>query len=228
MAGAAVTEVLDVPVGSGRSVRAYDSGPVDDDRPVLLWHHGTPHTGRPLEPLLELCAGRGVRMITYARPGYGGSTPEPGRDVASVADEVTAILDTLGVGRVIVMGASGGGPPTLACGALLGDRVAAAVTLASLAPYSSEQDWFAGMAAPGALRAAASGREARIRHAETAEFDPAVFVEPDWAALSGPWSDLGADAGAAEEAGPTGSIDDDVAWVSDWASDSTRWTCRCG
>lgn len=222
MASAVVTEVLDVPVGTGRRVRAYDSGPVDDDRPVLLWHQGTPHTGRPLQPLLDLCAARGVRMITYARPGYGGSTPHPGRDVASAAEEVAAILDAVGVGRVIAMGASGGGPPTLACGALLGDRVAAAVTLASLAPYASDQSWFAGMAAPQALRAAVAGREARIRHAETAEFDPAVFVERDWEALSGPWAALGADAGAAEEAGPIGSVDDDVAWVSDWGFELDR------
>jgi hypothetical protein len=39
------------------------------------------------------------------------------------------------------------------------------------------------MASPDALRAALASHEARARHAETAEFDPAVFVDPDWAAL---------------------------------------------
>jgi pimeloyl-ACP methyl ester carboxylesterase len=210
--------VIEVAVGD-RVVEAYDSGVVEDGGPTLLWHHGTPHTGRPLSPVQDLCARHGLRMITYARPGYGGSTPLPGRDVASVAEEVAAVLDAVGAERVITMGASGGGPPSLACGALLADRVMAAVTLASIAPYTGDDAWFSGMASPQALRAALQGRSARARHAETAEFDPAVFVEPDWAALSGAWSVLGTDAGDAQQAGPDGAVDDDLAWASDWGFD---------
>lgn len=209
--------MIEVAVGD-RVVQVYDSGAVEGGGTTLLWHHGTPHTGRPLGPVQELCARHGLRMITYARPGYGGSTPLPGRNVASVAEEVAAILDAVEVDRVITMGASGGGPPSLACGALLSERVVAAVTLASIAPYAGDA-WFDGMAAPQALQASRKGRAARARHAETAEFDPAVFVEPDWAALSGAWSVLGADAGAAEQAGPVGAIDDDLAWASEWGFD---------
>lgn len=207
--------MIEVTVGD-RMVEAYDSGPVESGGLTLLWHHGTPHTGRPLPPVLELCASLGVRTITYARPGYGRSTRLIDRDVASVADEVAAILDAVGVERVLTMGASGGGPPSLACGALLPDRVIAAVTLAGIAPYRGDESWFAGMAAPQALQASVRGRAERTRFAQTAEFDPAVFVEADWAALSGTWSVLSADAGAAEQSGPEGGIDDDVAWAGDW------------
>jgi hypothetical protein len=47
---------------------------------------------------------------------------------------VRAIADGLGLDRRLTHGSSGGGPHALACAALLGDRVAAAATLAAVAP----------------------------------------------------------------------------------------------
>src|SRR6202042_2634095 len=91
-------------------------------------------------------AGRGLRLISYDRPGYGGSTPQPGRTVADCAADVRAICAELGIGRLAMWGISGGGPHLLACAALLPDLVTAAASLASLAPYEAEGlDYFAGM-----------------------------------------------------------------------------------
>ncbi len=85
-------------------------------------------------------------MISYDRPGYGGSTSLPGRQVADVAADVGAIADALGVGRFGVWGHSGGGAPALACAAILGERVAGAACLSGVAPYPAEGlDWLAGM-----------------------------------------------------------------------------------
>jgi len=203
----------DVPTGEGRLLHTFDSG---GDGPVVLFHHGSPATGALLPPMLSATSARGVRLIGYARPSYLGSTAVPGRDVASAAADVAAILDALGVPRCLTFGASGGGPHALACAALLPDRVRAVATLAGIAPYTQDFDWFAGMAAPGALRAAQQGKESRRKFAETDDFDPSVFVDADWAALQGEWSSLGADAGAAGSAGPDGLIEDDVAFASDW------------
>jgi pimeloyl-ACP methyl ester carboxylesterase len=207
---------LDVRIAGG-VLHAYDTGARDASAPfALVWHHGSPQTGAPLEPMLAMAAARGIRLVSYGRPGYGGSTLRPDRDVASAAADVAAIADALGVERIAVMGASGGGPHALACAALLPERVVGAVTLASIAPYTDDFDWFAGMTSPGALRAAREGRDARERFAETEEFDPEQFLPADWAALEQRWASLGADVGRSEAFGPGGLIDDDVAFASPW------------
>jgi pimeloyl-ACP methyl ester carboxylesterase len=114
------------------------------------------------------------------------------------------------------MGASGGGPPALACAALMPERVTGVVCLAGLAPYTGDPDWFDGMVDPGGPQAALEGREARARYAETAEFDERSFTAADYDILAGAWKSLGADAGHAGTTWPDGLVDDDVASVNPW------------
>ncbi|RZS68202.1 pimeloyl-ACP methyl ester carboxylesterase [Agromyces ramosus] len=207
---------VDVRLDDGRVLRAYDSGADAAARLVLMWHHGSPQTGAPLAPVLAAAAARGIRVLSYARPAYGGSTPQPGRDVASAAADAAAVAEAFGVARFAAMGASGGGPHALAGAALLPDRVTAVVTLAAIAPWTDAFDWFDGMQAPGGLRAAMDGREARAGYAETEEFDPEQFLPADFAALDGPWSALGDDVARSAQFGPDGLIDDDVAFAKPW------------
>jgi pimeloyl-ACP methyl ester carboxylesterase len=211
----------DLQLDDGRTLRVYDTG-ADRAAMALVWHHGSPQTGAPLEPLLSAAGARGIRLLSYGRPSYGGSTPRPGRDVASAAADVEQMANALGVGRFAVLGASGGGPHALACAALLPDRVTGTVCLAGIAPLTDDFDWFGGMAADRGLRAAIEGREARARFAASDEFDPESFTPADWAALAGGWSSLGADVGLANDAGPDGLIDDDVAAVSPWGFNVTE------
>jgi pimeloyl-ACP methyl ester carboxylesterase len=206
----------DVQLGDGRVLHAYDSGPDAAARLVLVWHHGSPQTGAPLEPVLAAAAARGIRVLSYGRPSCGGSSPNPGRDVGSSAADVAAVADAFGVDRFAAMGASGGGPHALAGAALLPERVTGVVSIAGLAPYTDAFDWFGGMRSPGGLRAARQGRDARERFAETAEFDPEQFLPADFAALEGEWASLGADVDRSEAFGPGGLIDDDVAFTKPW------------
>ena len=160
--------------------------------------------------------------MSYDRPGYGGSTPNPGRDIASAAADVAYAADALGLDRFAVMGHSGGGPHALACAALLPDRVVAAISVAGLAPYGSAGlDWFAGMCASGeaSLHAAAAGRTVKEAYEYSGfDYDP-EFTGGDLAALDGDWSWLGRVAGAAMKAGPAALIDDDLAYVTPWGFD---------
>ncbi len=211
---------LDLQLTDGRQLVAHDAGSSGASNELtLIWHHGSPQTGALLEPLLAAAATRNIRLLSYARPSYGGSSPNRGRDVGSAAADVAQVADALKIDRFVVMGASGGGPHALACAALLPDRVIGAVALASPAPFPDSFDWYAGMASPDALLAAAAGRVARERYAETEEFDENSFTSADWAALAGRWASLGRDAQRAGGDGPEGVIDDDLAFAAPWGFD---------
>lgn len=224
-----VTE-SDVDLGDGHVLHVYDAGDpgTPDVEPlVVVWHHGTPNIGAPPRPLFEAAARLGIRWVSYDRPGYGGSTPRPDRDVASAARDVAAVADALGVVSFAVMGHSGGGTHDLAPAALLGDRVRGVVSISPVAPFgASGLDWFGGMAPGGeaSLRAAAAGREAKEAHEAAAALVPEGqvdfgFVPADEQAFEGPWRWLGSVVGPALAAGPAALIDDDLAYVTDWGFD---------
>jgi len=128
----------------GRALAIEEAGD-PAGRPVLV-HNGTPNSRHIFVPVAADAAARGLRLIAYDRPGYGGSTPQPGRAVADCAADVRAICAGLGISRLAMWGISGGGPHLLACAALLPGLVTAAASLASLAPSDADGlDWFDGM-----------------------------------------------------------------------------------
>ena len=144
---------------------------VTGDGPLVISLHGTPQ-GHELAPELVAAAGEvGVRVAAYARPGYAESTRQPGRTVADCVPDVLALADALGAERFAVVGASGGGPHALACGALAADRCVAVATVAGVGPWEMDGlEFLAGMG---------EGNEV--------EFGAAVDGEQPLRELIGPW-----------------------------------------
>ncbi|MFI6643393.1 alpha/beta fold hydrolase [Streptomyces sp. NPDC050504] len=144
-------------------------------RPVFLLH-GTPGSRLGPAPRGMVLYQRRTQLITYDRPGYGGSDRLPGRSVVDVVDDVTAIADAIGLDEFAVVGRSGGAPHALACAAKLPDRVTKTAALVGLAPWDAAGlDWFDGMTAhnveaytsaaddPDGLVASFTSRSAEIR-----------------------------------------------------------------
>jgi pimeloyl-ACP methyl ester carboxylesterase len=133
-----------IPTADGRTLHVEITGD-RRGRPIVM-HHGTPGSGHPYGPHVADAAERGICLIGYDRPGYGGSTAQPGRTVADCVADVSAIAKALGFDRIGVWGVSGGGPHALACAALLPELVVGVVSLASIAPYDAPGlDFFGGM-----------------------------------------------------------------------------------
>jgi pimeloyl-ACP methyl ester carboxylesterase len=216
-----ITE-FDLDLGGGRTLHAYDAG--GPGGLAVVWHHGTPGVGGPPRPLFEAAERLGIRWLSYDRPGYGGSTRRPGRNVASSAACAGAVADALGIATFAVMGHSGGGPHALACASLLPERVLGAVIVSGLAPYDAPGlDWFDGVSAPltASLHAALQGLEARERFEAVGTRRDPGFTLADLAALAGPWRWLG-EVRLATGHGVAGLIDDEISYVTSWGFDPAQ------
>ncbi len=122
---------MDISLPDGRRL-GYQVLGDPDGRPIVLLH-GTPGSARQVAGLSGRATDRGLAMITPDRAGYGHSTHDPGRTVASSARDIGQLIGRLGLGRCPVVGLSGGGPTALACGALA-DQVCAVATVGGVGP----------------------------------------------------------------------------------------------
>jgi pimeloyl-ACP methyl ester carboxylesterase len=125
-------ERLAITTVDGRSLTVYDAG--DPDGRPILFHHGTPSSGKPFAPHIGFAQERGIRLVSYDRAGYGDSTRHRGRAVVDVVHDIQSIADALGLERFATWGLSGGGPHALATAAGLRGRVVAVAAAASVAP----------------------------------------------------------------------------------------------
>ena len=73
---------MTVAAGGGRQLEVLVGGP--EGGLPLVFHNGTPGGLVAFGPMAAAAAARGLRTVMYARPGYGASTPQPGRDRKSV------------------------------------------------------------------------------------------------------------------------------------------------
>jgi pimeloyl-ACP methyl ester carboxylesterase len=226
--------VLHVDLADGRVLEAFSAGPADGM--PLVFQNGTPTAAVLLPPLVEVAAARGLRTVMYSRPGYAGSTPQPGRAVSDAAADVGELMNTIGADSFITIGWSGGGPHALACAALLGDRCAAAISLAGVAPYGSPGlDWLAGMGPENveefglALQGGAAltpwlEEQARqlgaVEGSDVADALGGLISDVDRASLTGDFAEyMAACFRRAVSSGVAGWRDDDLGFAKPWGFD---------
>jgi pimeloyl-ACP methyl ester carboxylesterase len=218
----------------GRTLTVREGG--DPGGVPVLTISGTPGSSTLFAAHVRDAEERGVRLFSYDRPGYGGSSRHAGRAAAGCAADIAAVCDELGLDRICVWGISGGGPHALAAAALLPGRVAAAASLASVAPYDADGlDWLAGM---GELNVEEFGvifeGEDAHRAAMEEQREGLLAAKPEdlveqWGTLLGPADrEVATGEFAAEllehmraglEPGGDGWLDDDLAFVKPWGFD---------
>ena len=98
----------------------------------MLWCHGGPGSRAEPAHLAPQARKAGLRIVGIDRPGYGLSTPQPGRSIADWVPDALAVADHLGIGRFVTVGTSTGGAFALALAALAAERVLAVVACCSM------------------------------------------------------------------------------------------------
>jgi pimeloyl-ACP methyl ester carboxylesterase len=227
----------------GRVLRVRDAG--DPDGSVVMYFHGTPGSRLDLGLDEQVAADHGARLVSFDRPGYGGSTPAS-FGLESVAHDAEAVADHLGLEQFATLGQSGGGPFALATAAVLGDRVVQVGVASGPGPFQL---------VPGAVEQLSPGDQIALALlpgdavgaalAFAADFEPLVpiFRRGDPAEMIAAFAELLAprdrelmsDQGRAASfatsmqesvrQGTTGAAWDNVAWVGAWDVEVATVAC---
>lgn len=92
-------------------------GPIEvalrGEGPDVLVLHGTMGGYDQSLILAEVLGRPGYRYLAVSRPGYLGTPLDSGKTCEAQADLCAALLDTLGIAEVAVIGPSGGGPTAI-------------------------------------------------------------------------------------------------------------------
>lgn len=123
----------------GREIAFTEIG--DPEGTGVLFFHGAPMSRWNLGDQEERFARAGLRVVSPDRPGYGGSTPVPGRSLIDWARDTTALADALGIDRFLVAAHSSGGPYGAMVAATLPDRVLGTVILGGVTDFSWGPAW---------------------------------------------------------------------------------------
>ncbi|KAH7152887.1 Alpha/Beta hydrolase protein [Dactylonectria macrodidyma] len=133
----------------GRTLGFAEYG--EPDGAPVLYFHGYPSSRLQAGPVHEVAHRRGLRFIALDRPGFGLSSPQPGRRLLDWPDDVRAFAEGMQLHRFAVLGLSGGGPFALACARALPRDMLAGVGL-----FASGPPWAAGAHHMSLFRRAAS------------------------------------------------------------------------
>lgn len=148
----------------------------------FLYFHGYPSSRLEGVGIDTIARKRNLRVFTLERPGFGISTPQPGRRIIDFAQDVKAFTDSMGLKRVAIMGGSGGGPYALACAHELPRDLMSAVGLfASGGPFDKSWEGIP-------MRSKLAALAAKHRPSALGGVATGVVGTAKWALRSGPGS----------------------------------------
>jgi pimeloyl-ACP methyl ester carboxylesterase len=128
---------LTVTLPDGRLLGYAEYG--DPSGAPIFGFHGTPGSRLMFSLAHPVALNLGIRLIAPERPGFGISTYQRGRTLASYAIDIADFADALAIGQFAVAGVSGGGPYAAACAALLPDRVSALGLVSPVGPMAGAE-----------------------------------------------------------------------------------------
>lgn len=207
--------------------------------PPLLRLQGTPGCRLSGHPHREIWSDLGLRVVTVDRPGYGRSTPMPGRRLGEAVDDVVEALDQLGIERVHVYGRSGGGPHALALAARHPDRVVTVAIAVGAAPLTSAESTHLVQVNRAGWEAVQAGRQAVVDYLtplraailadpvrgfvdavdDAPETDRQIMSDADWQ------RGMAAELQEALSPGVEGWVDDTMAILGQWDIDLASVRC---
>jgi len=221
--------ILSLP--DGRSLEYEEHG--EPAAYTVLFHHGMPGSVVFMPTVLGPLVDAGFHVITYSRPGYGGSSPHDGRSVLDTARDCVELLTHLAVDHYLTVGWSAGGPHALALAALDPGRVAGVLLIASFAPFEAPLPEFTeGMGAQNVVQFQ-SAIQGQTAMRETIRQMVTAIRDRSSADVAGEMSSLLPAADAAAMAGPYGAdneanmgyglSDGEEGWISDLAALTSDW-----
>lgn len=105
----------------------------------VLGFHGTPGSRLMFQIADAAARERGIRLLAPERPGFGLSTFQRRRTLATYTADIAAFADALGLPRFAVAGVSGGAPYAAACAALLPGRITALALVSPVGPMAGAE-----------------------------------------------------------------------------------------
>src|SRR5690349_22417754 len=110
--------------------------------PVVMFSHGWPLTADAWDGQMLFLVQNGFRTVAHDRRGHGRSSqPSSGNDMDGYADDLAAVIETLNLKEIVMVGHStGGGEVARYMGRHGTKRVAKAVLIAAVPPIMLKSD----------------------------------------------------------------------------------------